>query len=127
MARIHCFWKTLSWETRSGATSLIQNQNGNRWHGVHRLPHHQKSHQQKPKVKTLLITFFDNKDIIRKEYVPAGQTINAAFYQAVLNRLLQCIQQVRPELHMTGKWMVLQDNAPAHSVIRVHQFLAQKW
>ena len=39
----------------------------------------------KIQVKTLLIAFFDNKGIIHKEFVPAGQIINAAFYQAVLN------------------------------------------
>ena len=84
-----------------------------------------KNHLQKPKVKTLLIAFFDNKGIIHKEFVLAGQTINATFYQAVLNRLLQCIRWVRPELHRTGKWMLLHDNTPAH-VICVRQFLAQK-
>ena len=39
-----------------------------------------KSHLQNSKVKTLLIIFFDNKGIIHKEFVPASQTINAAFY-----------------------------------------------
>ena len=58
--------------------------------------------------------------------VSAGQTINAAFYQAVLNRLLQRIRRVRPELHGTGKWMLLHGNSPAHIVIHVRQFLAQK-
>ena len=85
-----------------------------------------KKESFKSKVKTLLIAFFDNKGIIHKEFVPASQTINAAFYQAVLIRLLQHIQRVRPELHRTGKWMLLHDNAPAHRVIRVHQFLVQK-
>ena len=85
-----------------------------------------KSHLQKSKVKTLLIAFFDNKGNIHKEYVPGGQTIDAAFYQAVLNRLLQRIRRVRPELHRAGKWMLLRDNAHVHSVIRVRQFLAQQ-
>ena len=40
---------------------------------------------QKSKVKTLLIAFLNNKDTIHKEFVSAGQTIYAAFYQAVLN------------------------------------------
>ena len=71
-------------------------------------------------------SFFDNRGIFHKEFVPAGETINAAFYQAVLNRLLQRIRRIRPELHKTGKWMLLQDNTPAHSAIRVRQFLAQK-
>ena len=60
------------------------------------------------KVKTLLIALFDNKGIIHKEFVPAGQTINAAFYQTVLNRLLQRIRRVRPELHK----IVKMDDAP---------------
>ena len=29
-------------------------------------------------------------------------------------------------MQRTGRWMLLHDNAPAHSVIRVRQFLAQK-
>ena len=47
-----------------------------------------KNHLQKSKVKTQLIAFLDNKGIIHKELVPAGQTINVTFYQTVLNRLL---------------------------------------
>ena len=42
VTRIHCFWKTCSREMRPGATSSIQNQNGNRWPGFHRLPRDQK-------------------------------------------------------------------------------------
>ena len=73
--------------------------------------------------QTLLITFFDNKGTIHKKFVPVGQTINAAFYQAVLNRLLQRIWWVPPELHRTGQWIRLHDNTPAHGV---RQFLARK-
>ena len=85
-----------------------------------------KSRQQKSKVKTLLMTFIDNKGIIHKEFIRAGETINATFYQVVLNRFLQRIWRVRPVLHRTGKWMLLHDNAPAHSEIRVRQLLPQK-
>ena len=97
-------------------------------HGVvfTNFPRPKKSSLQKSKVKTLLIAFFDNKGIIHKEFLPAGQTINAAFYQAVLNRLLQYIRRIRPELLKTVNWMLLHDNAPAHSAIRMRQFLAQK-
>ena len=84
-------------------------------------PRPKKNHLQESKVKTLLIDFFDNKGIIHKKFLPAGQTINTAFYQVVLNRLLQ-----RPEMHRTGKWMLLHDNAPVHSAFRVRQILAQK-
>ena len=89
-------------------------------------PPTKKESSAKIQVKTLLIAFLDNKGIIHKEFVPAGQTINAAFCQAVLNRLIQRIWRIRPELHRTGKWMLLQDNVPVHSAISVCQFLAQK-
>ena len=80
--------------------------------------------KKESKNKTLLIVFLDYKGIIHKESAPAGQTINAAFYQSVLNRLLQRIRWIRPKVQRTGKWMQLHDNAPAHSEIRVRQFLA---
>ena len=83
-------------------------------------PRPKKSRLQKSKVKTPLIAFFDIKGIIHKEFIPASQIIKAAFYQAVLNRFLQRIRRVRPELHRTGTWMLLHDNAPAHSAIRVY-------
>ena len=68
--------------------------------------------------------FFDNKGIINKEFVPASQPINGPFYHAILNRLLQRIRRVRPQLHRTAKCMLLYDNVPAHGAIRVRQFLA---
>ena len=74
----------------------------------------------------MLIAFFDSDGIIHKEFVPAGQTVNSAFYEEVLKWLLRRIHCVRPELHRTGQWMLLHDNAPVHCAIRVHQFLAQR-
>lgn len=74
----------------------------------------------------MLIAFFDNDGIIHQEFVPVGQTVNAAFYEEVLTRLLRRIRRVRPQLSRTGQWVLLHDNAPAHSAIRVRQFLAQR-
>ena len=89
-------------------------------------PRPKTSRLQKSKVKTMLIAFFDRDGIIHKEFVPAGQNVNSAFYEEVLKQLLRRIHHVRPELHRTGQWMLLHDNVPAHCVIRVHQFLAQR-
>jgi len=89
-------------------------------------PRPKKSRLQKSKVKTMLIAFFDSYGIVHKEFVPAGQTVNSAFYEDVLKRLLRRIHHVRPELHRTGQWMLLHDNAPAHCAIRFHQFFAQR-
>ena len=49
------------------------------------------------------------------EICSCKSTINSAFYQALLNWLLQHIRRVRPE-----------SNRAAYSTIHVHQFLAQK-
>jgi hypothetical protein len=40
--------------------------------------------QVKSKVKTMLIIFFDIKQIVHKEFVLAGQTVNSAYYCDVL-------------------------------------------
>ena len=79
---------------------------------------------KKTEVKLLLIVFLDSKGIIHKESVPAGQTINAAFCQAVSNRLLQ--RRVRRELHRIRKWMLLHDNSTAQNATSVFQFMTQK-
>jgi hypothetical protein len=95
------------------------------WHSPSS-PRPKKSRLQKFKVKTMLIAFFDSDGIVHKEFVPTGQTVNSAFYEEVLKWLLRRIHHVQPELHRTGQWMLLHDNAPAHCAIRVHQFLAQR-
>jgi len=108
---------------RPGATSSIRNPSGNRWNGVHCLPCDPKRVACKIPRSRLLIAFFDNDGI--KEFVPASQTVNSAFYEEVSKWLLRRIHRVRPELHKTGQWMLLHDNAPPHCAIYVHQFLAQ--
>jgi hypothetical protein len=54
----------------------------------------------------MLTAFFDSDGIIHKEVVPAGQTVNSAFYEEVLQRLLRRIHRVQPELHRTAQWML---------------------
>jgi hypothetical protein len=43
-------------------------------------PRPKKARQVKSKVKSMLITFFDIKGIVHKEFVLAGQTVNSAYY-----------------------------------------------
>ena len=44
-----------------------------------------KAHMPKSKIKTMLITFFDQKGLIHHEFVPQNQTVNQRFYQQVLS------------------------------------------
>jgi hypothetical protein len=41
-------------------------------------PRPKEARQAKRKVKSMIITFFDNKTIVHKEFVLAGQTVNSA-------------------------------------------------
>ncbi|CAL1268087.1 unnamed protein product, partial [Larinioides sclopetarius] len=73
----------------------------------------------------MLITFFDAQGIIHKEFVPEGQTVKGEFYCHVMKRLLASLC-VRPHLAVSGKWLLLHDNARPHTVMCVRRFLSQQ-
>jgi len=50
-------------------------------------PQPKKARQVRSNIKSMLICFFDQKGTVHKEFVPPGQTVNAAFYVKVLKRL----------------------------------------
>ena len=55
--------------------------------------------------------FFDSKGVVHKGFVPPGQTVNAAFYVEVLERLKKRVTRIRPEIANT--WVLHHDNAPS--------------
>ncbi|UYV84063.1 hypothetical protein LAZ67_X001033 [Cordylochernes scorpioides] len=61
----------------------------------------------------MLITFFDSRGIIHKEFVPAGQTITGAYYLNVLKRLIARNRRIRAEYRDEDSWCLLHDNAPS--------------
>ena len=67
--------------------------------------------------------FFDSKGV-HKEFVPPGQTVNAAFYVEVLKRLKKRVARIRPEIAST--WVLHHDNAPSHASLLVREFLAKE-
>jgi len=68
--------------------------------------------------------FFDSRGIVHKEFVPPGQTVNHAFHKDVLERLRKRVQRVRTDI--VNDWVLHHDNAPAHTVPSVREFLAKK-
>ena len=62
----------------------------------------------------MLITFFDSKGIIHREFVPTGQAITGAYDLGVWKRLMARIRRIRPEYHDPQTWCLLHDNAPSH-------------
>lgn len=72
------------------------------------------------------ICFFDCLDIVHSEFVPLGQTANRKYlYLQVLKSLRESIRKKREDLLLSGNWFFYHDNAPAHSVLSVKQFLTK--
>jgi len=44
----------------------------------------------------MLIIFLDSQDVVHKDFVTEGKTVNAEFYKGVMDRLLKRIQRVQP-------------------------------
>ena len=76
------------------------------------------------RVKTMIIVFFDSRGTVHKEFVPPGQTVNHAFYKDMLERLRKRVQRVRRDI--ADDWVLQHDNAPAHTVLSIREFLAKK-
>nr|XP_012151353.1 PREDICTED: putative uncharacterized protein FLJ37770 [Megachile rotundata] len=86
-------------------------------------PRPKKARMSKSKIKIMLITFFDRRDIVYKEFVPTGMNVNAAFYVQVLTRLQNRVTRIRPAI--ARNWALHHDNAPCHGAIVVQQLLTK--
>ena len=78
----------------------------------------------KSRIKSMLIVFFDSKDIVHREFLPLEQTVNAAFCVEVLQTLRNRVARVRPEI--ADEWILNHNNPPSHSSIMGKEFLAKK-
>jgi len=68
----------------------------------------------------------DSQGVVHKEFVQERKTINAEFYKGVMDHLLKRIQRVRPPAFCCRDFFLLYENAPAHKVASVCQFLTPK-
>ena len=75
------------------------------------------------KIKSMLIFFFEQKGTVHKEFVPPGQTVNAAFYVKVLKRLRENVWRKRPNQWRNNTWLLHHDYAPAHAALLTWRFL----
>ena len=85
-----------------------------------------KVRMSKLKIKVMLITFFDQKGMVYREFVPEGETVNQHFYQQVLIRLHNRVRCSRQELWSDKSWLLHHDNTPAHKAISVRKLLVKK-
>jgi hypothetical protein len=49
-------------------------------------------------MKTVLITFFNIKDVIHFEFIPQDQSVNQAYYVEMLKQLHEAVHRKLPEL-----------------------------
>jgi len=82
-----------------------------------------KARHVRSNIKSMLICFFDQKGIVYKEFVPPGQTVNAAFYVEVLKCLWENVRRKRSDQCRNNTWLLHHDNAPAHAALLTRQFL----
>jgi hypothetical protein len=57
----------------------------------------QRADMSKSQIKTMLITFFDIKDIVHFEFILQGQTVNQAYYEEILKWLREAVRRKMPE------------------------------
>ncbi|UYV72453.1 hypothetical protein LAZ67_9003204, partial [Cordylochernes scorpioides] len=93
-----------------------------------KLPHEprpKKARQVRSNVKVLLTVFFDCRGVVHHEFLPQGRTVNKEYYLQVMRNLREAIRQKRPDLWKNKNWLFHHDNAPAHTSLLVHDFLAK--
>ena len=78
--------------------------------------------QVRSNMKSMLICFFDQKGNVHKEFVPRGQSVNAAFYVEVLKGLRENVRRKRPDQWRNNTWLLHHDNAPAHAALLTRRF-----
>jgi histone-lysine N-methyltransferase SETMAR len=87
-------------------------------------PRPKKARMSKSKEKCMLVCFFDSMGIVHKEWTPAGQKFSQYYYIEILERLRKRVLQVCR--HIEKNWILHHNNAPAHAVLFVTQFLTSK-
>ena len=95
---------------------LETKQQSSQWKS-HTSPRPKKARQVKNNVKSMIITFFDVKRIVLKEFVPTGRTVNSGFYCDVLQRMGENVRRCCPKLLQEQTWLLHHDNTPDHTSV----------
>lgn len=88
-------------------------------------PRPKKARMSRSATKAMLVVFFDLQGIVHKEWIPQGQTVTKEVYLGVLKGLRLSIRRKRPERWKRQDFILHHDNAPAHTAIKVTEYLAK--
>ncbi len=86
------------------------------------LPKAKKLRFQKSCLKMILVAVFDSRILIHKEFVPTDKTINAEYYEGIVDQLLKQIAHIRPDFQASNDWFLLHNQALAYNVTSVCSF-----
>jgi histone-lysine N-methyltransferase SETMAR len=86
--------------------------------------HPKESRATKSNIKVMLVAFFNDEEIVYREFVPTATSVNAAFYVKALTRLRESARGKRPQ-KWKNDWALHHNNAPSHTAKAVQQFLAR--
>jgi hypothetical protein len=84
-----------------------------------------KARQICSNVKNMITVFYDTEGVMHYKSVPRQQTVNEHYYTDTLWHPQENIRKNQPEKWTSGNWFPHHDNAPAHSALYVHKFLAR--
>jgi transposase len=90
-------------------------------------PRHQgqkKARQVKSNLKSMIITFFDIKGFVHKEFAPTGRTVNSGSTAKFCGDCVKKCEDIAPKF-VENTWLLHHDNAPSHTSVLTHQFLAK--
>ena len=88
-------------------------------------PRPKKARLSKSTHKLLMIPFFDSTGMIYMQWVPIGLTVNKEYYVKVLREFRKRFRQKKPALFKSAQWHFQQDNAAAHNIILVTNYLTK--
>ena len=69
---------------------------------------------------------FDCQSIVHHEFIHKGKTLNKEIYIDIIHLLSDAVRRKFPEKWRTNSWLLLYNNAPAHWLVLVKDFLAKK-
>ena len=85
----------------------------------------EKSAPSSVKCEGFAYSFFDCRGVVHLEFLPQGRTVNKEYYLQVMRKLRNAICQKHPDLWKNKNWLLHHDNAPAHTLLLVREFLAK--
>lgn len=82
----------------------------------------------KSNVKIILIRFIDAKGVVYRVFVPLGQTVNHAFYLAVLKHLRDTAKQKRTDQWHSSELWLYHNKTPSHTTLSINWYwLKMAW